>query len=350
MWGDIRGGPVYNDQTILHLLTQVFWNPDERRLRAVLRLTGFVGLVALITLAAGFLLIATVGPASIQDDFGIPTILLGGWMPTTIAVFVALRFLDRRPVRELGIVPEPGFWGDLGFGLLMGAGMQTLIFLVDYEAGWLVVTGFRYTEATVGSFSQGVVGVTIVFVAVGIYEELFSRGYLLRNIAQGLAGRLVSPTLALVAATIVSSAIFGALHLGNPNISRMGVLVIALAGVALALPYVLTGRLAGSIGLHITWNLFQGSVYGFPVSGLSIPVTAITIRQTGPELWTGGAFGPEGGLAGVLAFVLMSLLIVLRERWRQGRVTFQTSLAGSFPASRSREWPAQASAAKSPEP
>jgi CAAX protease family protein len=321
------GGPVYTDGIVLHPLTRVFWNPGEHRLRAFLRLVLFVVLVLLLEFGAATLIIRAYGPEAIQADFNVLTILLGGVVPITLAVFIAVRLLDRRPARELGIVPETGFWTDLGFGLLLGAGVQTLIFLVEYEAGWLVVTGFRYTETPVGSFTVGFGGVTIVFVAVGFYEELLSRAYLLRNIAQGLAGRLLSPAGALLAATAVSSAIFGALHLPNPNASLVSTFNIALAGVALALPYILTGRLAGSVGLHITWNLFQGAVYGFPVSGMGIPVTAIAIRQTGPVVWTGGAFGPEGGLIGLLAFVLIGVLIVLRERVKKGRVSLETALA-----------------------
>lgn len=335
----------------MHPLTRVFWNPDEHRLRAILRLVLFVGIVLLLELGAVMVIDATFGRGALQDDFSIPTILLGGVAPITLAVLIAIRFLDRRPVRELGIVPGPGFWADMGFGLALGASMQTLIFLVEYQAGWLDVTGFYAVDARMGSFTTGVLEVGVVFLAVGFYEELLSRAYLLRNIAQGLAGRLVPPTGALLAATVVSSAVFGALHVSNPNATLVSTCNIALAGVALALPYVLTGRLAGSIGLHITWNLFQGSVYGFPVSGLDIPVSAIATRQTGPDLWTGGAFGPEGGLVGALVIVLMSLLIVFRERRRQGRVRLHAPMAESRPVLAGGEGkPQPISVVNSPEP
>jgi membrane protease YdiL (CAAX protease family) len=77
----------------------------------------------------------------------------------------------------------------------------------------------------------------------------------------------------------------------------------------LALPYLLTRQLWLSIGLHIGWNFFEGVVFGFQVSGLD---TFRLLRHTvsGPELWTGGVFGPEAGLLVIPAIILGSLLVV----------------------------------------
>ena len=85
------------------------------------------------------------------------------------------------------------------------------------------------------------------------------------------------------------------------------------------LGFVLTGELALPIGLHLTWNLVQGNLYGFPVSGkMQYATTVIAVEQHGPELWTGGAFGPEAGLLGILATVAGMAAIVGWVKWRYG--------------------------------
>ena len=123
---------------------------------------------------------------------------------------------------------------------------------------------------------------------------------------------------------------------------------IAVTGVMLSLPYILTGRLAASIGLHAAWNFFQGVVYGFPVSGLATPARLLVIEQAGPPLWTGADFGPEAGLVGLFVCVLGTALIVWRERRRRGSLTLCADLVdgagmaaggGSLPAVDANERP-----------
>ena len=83
-----------------------------------------------------------------------------------------------------------------------------------------------------------------------------------------------------------------------------------------------------SIGLHITWNFFQRNLFGFPVSGVeSFQTTFIATDQSGPQLWTGGAFGPEAGLLTPVATLVGVLLIILWVRYRYGRVSLAVSLA-----------------------
>jgi hypothetical protein len=250
---------------------------------------------------------------------------------TTVAAIVAVRLLDRRPVRELGIVPVPGFWGDLGFGLALGAALMSLVFAVEWAAGWLRVDGFGDVRLSKSRLIPLVVGMAFISLCVGFYEELASRGYLLRTMAQGFSGRRLGANGASVLAVLLSSVLFGLGHAGNPNASVVSIVNIVLAGVMLALPYVLTGRLAASIGLHVTWNFFQSAVYGFPTSGFAPPGSVIATTQGGPDGWTGGAFGPEGGALGLIAILLGSAAFVWRERRRSGRVAACAALLGPAP-------------------
>ena len=198
---------------------------------------------------------------------------------------------------------------------------MTGIFMTEWAAGWVTVVGMWRVDPTNRSLAQALVAPLVLFLAVGIQEELLFRGYLLRNLAEGLRFRAQNGALPNLAAWLLSSAVFGLAHAANPNASLASTSNLVFAGLFLGLGYVLTGELAISIGLHVTWNLFQGSVFGFPVSGTQFSrTTVIAISQSGPELWTGGAFGPEAGLVGLVAGAAGALLILAWVRWRRGMI------------------------------
>ena len=156
----------------------------------------------------------------------------------------------------------------------------------------------------------------MLFLCVGIYEELIFRGYQIKNISEGLGG-LIGPRAAILVAWLITSSVFAIAHIPNPNSTLVSTTNIALAGLMLGAGFVLTGKLAVPIGLHITWNLFQSSVFGFPVSGLDPSrATFIEVQQSGPEVWTGGEFGPEAGILTVFATVLAVILTWLWTKLR----------------------------------
>lgn len=298
----------------------IVWNWGERRPRAPVRLgLGVVALLATIVLV-GFVLAFALGPTvpfrGLVSRFA--SILVPGILAVVLAVVV-----DRRTVADLGLGIDRDWWLDLGFGLFLGAALMTGIFVVALAAGWVRVEG-TFTGGSRG-FLAGFALLTLQFLAVGVSEEVLSRGYLLTNVAEGLAGYTPRAVAAAVA-VLVSSVVFGLAHLQNPNATPVSTLGISLAGVFLAAGYVLTDELAIPVGLHVTWNLFQGGVYGFPVSGLGIGSNVVDTAETGPDLFTGGAFGPEAGLLGMTAVVLGTLAVVAYVRWRYGEARLAPGL------------------------
>ena len=234
-----------------------------------------------------------------------PGQLLLGTIAETIAittsVFLARKFLDKQPIESLGLKLTI----QALFDVLAGIGIAFLqmgsIFVLMLGIGWLTIEGFAWEFDPVNVIITNVITFLIMFIFVGWNEELLSRGYHLQTIASGLN---------LFWGVVISSAVFGLLHLGNPNATWVSAAGIFFAGVFLAFGYVRTKQLWLPIGLHIGWNLFEGVGFGFPVSGLDIyALTRITVH--GPELWTGGAFGPEAGLIVLPALILGAFLIYL---------------------------------------
>jgi membrane protease YdiL (CAAX protease family) len=255
-----------------------------------------------------------------------------------LCVWLAGRFLDRRPFADFGFHLSGRWWLDLCFGMVLGALLMSAIFLVELGFGWITVTGALQALAPGTPFALAIIIPATLFLCVGVYEELLFRGYQLRNAAEGLNLPVIGPRNAVILAWVLSSAFFGYLHANNPNATFSSTFNVVLAGLMLGLGYVLTGELAIPIGLHITWNFFQGGVFGLPVSGLG-PVGAsfLSTDQGGPRLWTGGPFGPEAGLLGPAAMLLGSLLVALWVRLLGGRVAIHTPIAEGPKPDRSAE-------------
>ena len=245
-----------------------------------------------------------------------------------ITIWLASRFIDRRRFSETGIYFKKSWWMDFGFGLLLGIILMTIIFLVEQALGWVTISETYRTESPEQSFTTAIIFTALFFLSVGIAEELAFRGYLLPNLAEGLNSRLIKPNAAIMISWIFTSVIFGIGHLVNPNATLVSAINIALGGIFLGFAYVLTGSLAIPVGLHISWNFFQGNVFGFPVSGSTEwSTTFVAVEQSGPEFWTGGPFGPEGGLIGLLGFLSGMAITALWIRFRNGRLALYTQIA-----------------------
>lgn len=338
----------------MNFIKNVFWNSEERRIRALWRLIiqGSTFLVLFVPLSIPVSIATVVMMLGQHGDLSDPQVmeqLMDPWaverfiveMPLLFAFYsltmlIALfgsvwlvgRFLDRRRFADFGLHLDRDWWADFAFGLTLGGVLMAGIFLAELALGWVTVQGTFVTRDAETSFLAALLPPLLSFLAVGFYEELFSRGYQLRNLAEGLRG-IVSPRGAIVLAAVLSSLVFGLLHALNPNASWVSTLNLVLAGLLLlAMGALLTGELAIPIGLHITWNFFQGNVFGFPVSGTDFrSATFIQIEQGGAELWTGGAFGPEAGLIGLIGMVFGGLLTILWVRWRYGEAGLHLGLA-----------------------
>ncbi len=330
-------------------IKNVFWNPEEGRLRALWRLIVqlliFLPLLLILGLGAGaigigwLVLVGSISPDQLTDLGQVqrlvvanPVInllsILSAALAMTLSIWLAGRFIDRRRFSGFGFHLDRNWWLDFSFGLALGAVLMLLTFLIQLAAGWVVVTGTLVVGEPGAGFLPAILVPLAIFLAVGFYEELFSRGYQLQNLAEGLGA--LGPRGAILVATLLSSAVFGVLHALNPNATLLSTFNLVIAGIFLAVGYLLTGELAIPIGLHITWNFFQGNVFGFPVSGTGFTsATFIAIEQQGPDLWTGGAFGPEGGLLGLFIIALGILLTVLWIRRRRGEARLHLPLAES---------------------
>lgn len=303
---------------MLRKLRPLFWN-QEGRLRAGYRVIVFFLLwgygPALVHGVVDRILSLVMAPGG-QWSFGI-------WLdPVRLAVVVGAgwltaHYIDRRPFSDYGFQFNRDWWLDLVFGMVLGAALMTAIFLVEWAAGWVAVDSVFYSNESSVPFGQALMAPMVLFIVVAVAEELLTRGNHIVNFAEGLHSWGHLP--AVFAAWLLSSVIFGLLHIYNPHTTWVSTANLVLTGFFFGLGFVLTGQLALPIGLHFSWNLVQGNVFGFPVSGKVFYATSLVrLEQRGPELWTGGPFGPEAGLLGILAIMVGMLFTAGWVRWRYG--------------------------------
>lgn len=263
------------------------------------------------TAALIIVLLLSVGPAGIlTGDLTLETLL-----PDTAleqAIFLVLVFgpiffiiwgwlalFEKRPLWTIGL-ERAGLWQKYARGVLIGLAMFVA------AIGISAILGYISVEEN-GPQQRGVValgGVALVFLGwmvQGAAEEALTRGWLLPVI-----GARYTPLLGV----IISSIIFAIFHLFNPNLSVIAVVNLALFGVFTALYVLSEGSLWGVFGIHTAWNWAQGNLFGFEVSGGQSPgATLFDLAETGPDVITGGAFGPEGGLAVTLVLVASCIIV-----------------------------------------
>lgn len=279
-------------------MTNPFYNPDEQRLRSLFRILLFIFLFSL----------AVSIPFLIPFE---PIQYIGQSVMTLGLFYVMFRFVDQRAWNSSGLIMSSTWIKECLAGIVIAGSVMGFIFLALRQTGGLEVTGYGWERNGQTFWMIPLLYFFIRMASVGFYEEVMARGYLIPNIIEGFTFGNITPQKAAVIAVIISSSIFGILHASNPNASVTAVINIIFAGVMLAVPFLISGRLALSIGLHFSWNFFQGGVFGFRVSGMEFRHSIIQIQQGGPEWWSGGAFGPEAGLIGILGILLILGLSIL---------------------------------------
>jgi membrane protease YdiL (CAAX protease family) len=218
-------------------------------------------------------------------------------LAVTLATWSACRLMCKSSLLTLGLRWTPRAWRDLLAGIVIAALAQTMILLGLLALGMARVS-FN-ADFTAANLLPKLAAAFLLWSAVTWQEELWVRGYWLQNIAEEYG---------LIWGWLLSSLFFAALHLFNPNVSLSAELGLVLAGLFLGYGYVRTGYLWLPLGLHFGWNMFEGTVYGFAVSGVGMPRILKTVTS-GPDWLTGGTFGPEAGLIVVPALLLGVLLI-----------------------------------------
>lgn len=285
-------------------------NPDDLRLHAGWRLL----LQLLLLFAIAFVFSMLVSPFNLSNEYSLYLGPLFSGASILLSIMLMSRFVDYRSFKGFGVTLNTTSLKEFGLGSALGLIAITLIWILLITLGFAQFNGFEWQAETSYTWILNVLSFLGLMIIVGFYEELWTRGYQLKVLAEALHFGPVSKLMAISLSMIITSLVFGLLHIANPGATLISSINISLAGVMLSLPYVLTGRLWLSIGIHFGWNFAQGGLFGFPVSGVIHQHSIVNTSMTGPEWFTGGGFGPEAGAVCLLLLLLMSIYILLRYK------------------------------------
>ncbi|MFD5139615.1 CPBP family intramembrane glutamic endopeptidase [Streptomyces sp. NPDC058378] len=236
--------------------------------------------------------VSAIGGQAIAAVEGSPWLqLFLGLLTAVLAVLVygwVVRRTEHRPSTE---VAREGAEAAIGRGLLIGFAMFVAVITN-------IAVNAHHEINGLGSVS-GAFGLLGFMAAAAVTEEVLYRGVLFRIIEERTGTWI---------ALALTSVVFGASHLLNPDASLWGAIAIAIeAGGMLAAAYAATRNLWVPIGLHFGWNFAAAGIFSTEVSGNDTPQGLLDTATSGPTWVTGGAFGPEGSVYTVLFGVLITL-------------------------------------------
>lgn len=223
----------------------------------------------------------TGGLSSVFDPYIILLTQGAGTFGAIAATLIAFRTINKKNPNKLGVQGPPL---DFLVGLALGALSMTIIFVFLYATGQISLENSLGNPRITAYFFI----YAILFILVGFFEEMFFRGYVIKTLQSRRHSKL--------SVYLISAGFFSVAHMINPNVALLGLVNIFFIGLLFAYMFDVTKSLLLPIGYHITWNFFQGTVFGFPVSGTEAHGLYEIDVTNGITLLTGGSFGVEASL------------------------------------------------------
>ena len=228
------------------------------------------------------------------------TSALSTFAAAAVANAVVVRIYERGRLSDLGLGWTNTSLREFSTGVAAGAGAAVVILAGPLVTG---AATFEQVSSQAGGIehrwaSFAFVSVVLLFGSAG--EEMLFHGY---------AFQLLIRSLGAFATILPASVLFGLAHLGNQNVTLLGILNTMGWGILLGYAYLRTSALWLPIGLHFGWN-FTLPLFGVNLSGFTMGVTGYGLHWRVGELWSGGGYGPEGGL--LATAVVVALFFAVR--------------------------------------
>jgi len=261
------------------------------------------GLITLLIALPAIMAITGTGWQDLLSDpvTSIAKLLTGNelWLLIVLEFIVSLLsvgifwwLIDRRKWSDLGWSLDT-FVPEALMGLFLGPALLGLA-----SIGMLLSGHLEWTDIV---WDPNALFISLGYMAlIAFSEELVFRGYILGNLLETFSNKWM--------ALGISAVLFTGYHFASPGTHALAFFNLFLAGILLGLNYIYTKNLWFSFMLHLSWNLFEGPLLGFKVSGISFP-SLLQTEAKGDLMITGGDFGLEGSIL-VMLLLLTAILLL----------------------------------------
>ena len=217
----------------------------------------------------------------------------------SLLVFFRVTVIEKRSFSSIGF-NKNNWLKKYSLGFLIGLAMMSIIVLILLPFGYITIEKNPIQPVGVSAIASVLV-ILFGWIIQGATEEIVTRGWLLN---------VLSTKYNIGVGLLISSTLFGLMHLTNPNVNYIAVINIILVGLFYGLYVIKTNDLWAVCGMHSAWNFAQGNIFGFKVSGLDVSVgSLIDLNLVGSDFVTGGIFGPEAGITAT--FILLASIGIL---------------------------------------
>ena len=253
-----------------------------------------VGVFALIAIL-GYVIFPT-----IMTFVGAPVLVvaaLGTFADAAVANAIVLRIYERAQLADIGLGWTAASRRNLSLGILGGiaAALVVLVGPILVRAADLEPVPNAHLQWPSLLF----VSLVLLFGAVG--EEMLFRGYMFQILIKAIGP---------FATILPMGVLFGLAHSDNLNFTFLALANTVLWGIILGYAFLLSGDLWLPIGLHFGWN-WTLPLLGVNLSGFTMGITGYSMHWKIGGIWSGGVYGPEGGL--LTTGVIVLLFFCLRK-------------------------------------
>ncbi|MEC2715690.1 type II CAAX endopeptidase family protein, partial [Bacillus cereus] len=216
-------------------------------------------------------------------------------------LFIWVRFVEKRPFSSIG------FWKEKWMRKYLKGALIGFVFISTPVILLLLMGSVKLqVQHITSTVIVGIVGSLVAFLIQGATEEIIVRGWLFP---------VLSVRSRIWIGIVVTSFLFGFLHLLNPGITILSISNIILVGVFAAFYVLKDSSLWGICAWHSIWNWAQYNVFGFAVSGMTMYSTPLFKPvTTGSEFLHGGTFGIEGSIITTIMLTIASI-VLWRKLW-----------------------------------